>query len=343
MDGIRQHLEEFHAHLLENGYSLAASKNYRFRASTILKRHPEALEAGEAEARTTVESYVRNLPRNTASTIPAAAVRRRWSFRFRKPYRDRITPSQAMAGEAIEAELAEFAGYLEAHGNIKAETISNRVASVKLFLCTTFPDGEFERRAITPKDVVDYHTATATAEGPSVRALQSSDLRSYIRFPRWNGVDDVPLDAVSLSGPNRRDHTVPGRLSEEGYEALLASCDTGTECGARDVAIGAAHGRRARRHPRPVPEHGRPADKVVPGADGDLPCRGPGGHRGPPRHSRAEAHGCHQHGERGGRREDGRRRALPRARRHDDGVRVNVKDFFLGGDCGGELGPEIIL
>ncbi|WP_289458355.1 hypothetical protein, partial [Klebsiella pneumoniae] len=83
MDRVRQHLEEFHAHLLENGYSPAASKNYRFRASTFLKRHQEALDAGEAEARAIVEGYISELPRNTASTIPAAAVRRWWSFRFR--------------------------------------------------------------------------------------------------------------------------------------------------------------------------------------------------------------------------------------------------------------------
>lgn len=237
MDRIQEHLDDFHTHLIENGYSPTASKNYRFRASTFLRRCPEALEAGESEAREIVEGYIAELPRNTASTIPAAAVRRWWAFRFRKPYRDRIVPSALEAGEAIKAELAEFEAYLAAHGDIKAETIRNRVASVKLFLCATFPDGSFERRAITLKDVVDYHTAAATAEGATMRALQSSDLRSYIRFLRWNGIDDIPLDAVSLSGPTRRSRTVPGRLSEEEYEALLASCDTGTERGARDVAM----------------------------------------------------------------------------------------------------------
>lgn len=237
MDRIQEHLEEFYVHLLENGYSPTASRNYRFRASTFLRLCPEALEAGESEAREIVEGYIAGLPRNTASTIPAAAVRRWWAFRFRKPYRDRIVPSALEASEAIKAELAEFEGYLAAHGNIRAETIRNRVASVKLFLCATFPDGAFERRAITLKDVVDYHTAAATAEGATMRALQSSDLRSYIRFLRWSGIDDIPLDAVSLNGPARRSRTVPGRLSEEEYEALLASCDTGTERGARDVAM----------------------------------------------------------------------------------------------------------
>ena len=237
MDRIQEHLEEFYVHLLENGYSPTASKNYRFRASTFLRLCPEALEADESEAREIVEGYIAELPRNTASTIPAAAVRRWWAFRFRKPYRNRIVPSALEASEAIKAELAVFEGYLAAHGNIRAETIRNRVASVKLFLCATFPDGTFERRAITPKDVVDYHTAAATAEGATMRALRSSDLRSYIRFLRWNGIDDIPLDAASLYGPARRSLTVPGRLSEEEYEALLASCDTGTERGARDVAM----------------------------------------------------------------------------------------------------------
>ena len=46
MDRTRQ-LEGFHGHLLDNGYSETASKNYRFRVSTFLKRRPEALGAGE--------------------------------------------------------------------------------------------------------------------------------------------------------------------------------------------------------------------------------------------------------------------------------------------------------
>lgn len=70
-----------------------------------------------------------------------------------------------------------------------------------------------------------------------MRALQGSDLRSYIRFLRWKGMECVPLDAVSLNGPARREHTVPGRLSEEDFEALLASCDSGTVRGARDAAM----------------------------------------------------------------------------------------------------------
>lgn len=236
MDRIQQ-LEGFHRHLLDNGYSETASKNYRFRVSTFLKRRPEALGAGEDEARRIVEGYISELPRNTASTIPAAAVRRWWTYRFGKPYRERIVPSELRPDVAIDAELAEFGKYLSIHGNIKPVTIRNRIASIKLFLHAVFPDGTFERRAITLHDFVDYHTAAAAAEGASMRALQGSDLRSYIRFLRWKGMECVPLDAVSLNGPARRGHTVPGRLSEEDFEALLASCDSGTVRGARDAAM----------------------------------------------------------------------------------------------------------
>ena len=87
MDRTLRHLDGFQAHLLENGYSEAASRNYRFRVSTFLRAMPEALGAGEAEAREIVEQYVSGLPLNTARTIPAAAVRRWWTYRFAKPYR----------------------------------------------------------------------------------------------------------------------------------------------------------------------------------------------------------------------------------------------------------------
>ena len=65
MDRIQEHLEEFYVHLLENGYSPTASKNYRFRASTFLRRCPEALEADETEAREIVEGYIAELPRRS--------------------------------------------------------------------------------------------------------------------------------------------------------------------------------------------------------------------------------------------------------------------------------------
>jgi len=38
-------------HLLESGYSKAASKNYRFRAATFLRRCPEVLEADESQGK----------------------------------------------------------------------------------------------------------------------------------------------------------------------------------------------------------------------------------------------------------------------------------------------------
>ena len=101
MDRIQEHLDDFHTHLIENGYSPTASKNYRFRASTFLRRCPEALEAGESEAREIVEGYIAELPRNTASTIPAAAVRRWWAFRFRKPLRP---------VKIVDKDLSDFSG-----------------------------------------------------------------------------------------------------------------------------------------------------------------------------------------------------------------------------------------
>ena len=76
-------------------------------------------------------------------------------------------------GEELDERVLDEA-YLAVHGNIKVGTIRNRAASVKLFLCATFPDGDFERRAITLKDVVDYHTAAATEEGATMRALRTT-------------------------------------------------------------------------------------------------------------------------------------------------------------------------
>ena len=101
-----------------------------------------------------------------------------WTYRFEKPYRERIVPSKLQPDAAIEAKLAEFEEWLCVYGNIKPVTIRSRIASIKLFLHTVFPGGTFKRRTITLHDFVDYHTGAATDEGACVRALKGYDLRS---------------------------------------------------------------------------------------------------------------------------------------------------------------------
>lgn len=237
MDFLSIHLDEFQQHLLDEGYAPSAAKNYRFRVSTFLKANPDALKAERDEARETIESYIASLPRNTAATIPASATRRWWVFRFGEPYVNRLRPSDCVGDEAIDEECRCFEEYLKVHGNIADETVKNRVSSIRLFLYTLYPDGSFARGAVTLADIVDYHSKASASEGVARRSINGTDLRSYAKFLRSAGCDVGPLDSVSLSGPTRRDHVVPGRLDEQAFERLKASCDRGTPRGDRDLAM----------------------------------------------------------------------------------------------------------
>lgn len=237
MDELHEHLNDFQNHLIEEGFSASGAKNYRFRVSTFLKACPDALKANEGDAREIVENYAANLPRNTAVTIPAAAARRWWAFRFGEPYRKRIVPSQCTGDDAIDAECEAFGEHLRLHGNIRGNTAKNRVSAIRLFLYMSFPNGNFKRSRITLETIVKYHSSVGSGEGASLRAIQGSDLRSYAKFLRCCGVDVGPLDAISLSGPNRRNHIIPGRLSESEFNRLQASCNEETERGSRDLAM----------------------------------------------------------------------------------------------------------
>ena len=237
MDYLNIHLDGFQQHLLDEGYAPSAAKNYRFRASTFLKANPNAINAEKNEAREIIESYIATLPRNTAATIPASAVRRWWVFRFDEPYFNRLRPSDCIGDEAIDEECRRFEEYLRVHGNIADETVKNRVGSIRLFLYTIYPDGSFERGAVTLADIVDYHSKASASDGVARRNVNGTDLRSYAKFLRSVGCDVGPLDAISLSGPTRRDHVVPGRLDEQAFEMLKTSCDRGTPRGDRDLAM----------------------------------------------------------------------------------------------------------
>lgn len=134
MDTKDERLDSFQNHLLDNGYSKTAAKNYRFRVSTFLKAHPEALSASKDEARAIIDDYNAKLPRNTSRTIPAAAVKRWWVFEFGEPYQPRIHPSSCTGDEAIDEECMQFRTYLDEHADIGLTTKRNRVNSIRLFL-----------------------------------------------------------------------------------------------------------------------------------------------------------------------------------------------------------------
>ena len=246
MDTKDERLDSFQNHLLDNGYSKAAAKNYRFRVSTFLKAHPEALSASKDEARAIIDDYNAKLPRNTSRTIPAAAVKRWRVFEFGEPYQPRIHPSSCTGDEAIDEECMQFRTYLDEHADIGLATKRNRVNSIRLFLYAT-KAGCFSRESIALDDIVAYHTAQSANDGASMRAINSTDLRSYMKFLRSEGVDIGPLDSISLSGPTRREHIVPGRLSEDEYETLLASCGADTPRGLRDKAMALCMGNLALR------------------------------------------------------------------------------------------------
>lgn len=237
MDFLDTHLDEFQQHLLDGGFAPSAAQNYRFRASTFLKANPDALKAGKDEAKETIESYIAGLPRNTAATIPASATRRWWVFRFDEPYFNRLRPSDCVGDEAIDEECRCFGEYLKAHGNVIDETIKKRVGSIRLFLYAIYPDGSFARGAVTLADIVGYHSKATASDGMTRRNINGTDLRSYAKFLRSVGCDVGPLDSISLSGPTRRDHVVPGLLDEQAFEKLKASCDRGTPRGDRDLAM----------------------------------------------------------------------------------------------------------
>ena len=199
MDYLNIHLDGFQQHLLDEGYAPSAAKNYRFRASMFLKANPNAINAEKNEAREIIESYIATLPRNTAATIPASAVRRWWVSRFDEPYFNRLRPSDCIGDEAIDEECRRFEEYLRVHGNIADETVKNRVGSIRLFLYTIYPDGSFERGAVTLADIVDYHGKASASDGVARRNVNGTDLRSYAKFLRSVGCDVGPLDAISLS------------------------------------------------------------------------------------------------------------------------------------------------
>lgn len=98
--------------------------------------------------------------------------------------------------------------------------------------------GERSLTSLTGVDVLDYITELADLHpSGSWRNNLCSLTRSFLRFLRWEGIQDNDLDRVVPTLPRWRLQSIPRHLPWEKVEALIKSVDTSSPLGLRDKAV----------------------------------------------------------------------------------------------------------
>lgn len=150
-----------------------------------------------------------------------------------------VVPS---AGEPARSNaellLDRYREYLLVERGLTAGTARGYVDCVRPFLATRAgADGGLELAGLTPGDVLGFVLADCERRPRRSAKLMVTALRSLLMFLHVEGLTGRPLAQVVPSVAFWRLQGLPRGLDADQVRALLASCDTETLNGRRDLAI----------------------------------------------------------------------------------------------------------
>lgn len=145
-------------------------------------------------------------------------------------------PKPAAAQTVAERLLADYRGWLLTERGLRPKVVRGYVDSVAPFVTAHAGAGEARLQDLAAADVTAFMTAQARRLAPKTVQRAASALRSLLRYWHVQGLISGPLDRAVLRTANRRPG-LPQPLAPGHAAALLASCDTGTPAGRRDLAM----------------------------------------------------------------------------------------------------------
>lgn len=139
----------------------------------------------------------------------------------------------------VETMLERYCHYLTVERGLGTETACGYVDAVRLFLQGRIsPDGlALELAELTAADVIAFVVRRCPQQGQSAAKLTVTALRSLLGFLHVDGAISQSLAAAVPSVAGRRLSGLPKALDPDQVRRLLASCDSRTPNGCRDLAV----------------------------------------------------------------------------------------------------------
>jgi integrase/recombinase XerD len=148
-----------------------------------------------------------------------------------------VAPQPGSAAPRTRAEqlLQDYRGWLLTERGLRVKVARGYVDSVAPFV-TAHAGGEAGLASLGAGDVTAFMTAESRRLAPKTMQRLATALRSLLRYWHLQGLVSGPLDQVVPGIANRRPG-LPRPLEQGQVAALLASCDTQTATGRRDLAM----------------------------------------------------------------------------------------------------------
>jgi len=148
-------------------------------------------------------------------------------------------PPLLMSSGPVETMLERYCHYLTVERGLGSGTVRGYVDTVRLFLQSRVSrDGlALDLADLTAADVIAFVVRRCPQQGQSAAKLTVTALRSLLGFLHVDGTIAQSLAAAVPSVAGRRLSGLPKGLDPDQVRRLLASCDSRTPNGCRDLAV----------------------------------------------------------------------------------------------------------
>lgn len=138
---------------------------------------------------------------------------------------------------AADQLVESYRGFLERERGLAAGSIALYLVAVRRFVSMCWPNGDVDPTVLDGARIVGFVGREASRLSvPSAKTMVCA-LRSFLRFLHAAGMTPRPLADAVPSVADRRRASIPRNLDPDVITELIASCDTATAMGRRDVAI----------------------------------------------------------------------------------------------------------
>jgi integrase/recombinase XerD len=149
-----------------------------------------------------------------------------------------VVPAAGVAGAgAAEAMLAQFRGWLAGERGLSAATVGCYAKQARKFLAYLGEPLDAALAQLDAGQVVSFMVGYCQGRNPESAKATVTAVRALLRFLHVAGHVPVPLAGVVPAVAGWRLASLPRGLDAAVISRLLASCDSGTITGRRDLAI----------------------------------------------------------------------------------------------------------
>ncbi len=147
-------------------------------------------------------------------------------------------PSEKSVDDGPAGEiLSRYRHFLTTERGLASVTVARYVDCLRPFLDRRMSADGLELGDLTPVDVTSFVVAWCPRLNGGVAKLTITALRSFLGFLHLDGVTERSLVCAVPTVARRRLAGLPKGLEPDQVRRLLASCDTHTPVGCRDLAI----------------------------------------------------------------------------------------------------------